>query len=288
MNQPSDRRKTISPDEVQVRVHGDPSLPTLVYLPGLHGDWTLVGGFRKRVEGRLRFVELTYPRTLSWSLQDYAAGVERALAAVGIGSGWILGESFGSQIAWPLAARRRFAAKGVVLAGGFGKHPMHWGVVFSQKTARVIPLGLVTRALIGYGRVSKWRFRNEPEALAGVKEFIERRTEEDRWAAVHRLKLIAENDPRELAAGLEVPLYAISGAIDPIVPWFRARKWLRQHCPKLKEFRIIRSADHTVLSTGSSQAAAQIIDWITAEQRPTRAKEGRRNEEGIDNEAELL
>ncbi len=253
------------PDEVQVRVHGDPSLPTLVYLPGLHGDWTLVGGFRRRVEGRLRFVELTYPRTLSWSLQDYAAGVERALAAVGIGSGWILGESFGSQIAWPLAARKRFAAKGVVLAGGFGKHPMYWGVVFSQKTAKAIPLGLVTRALIGYGRVSKWRFRKEPEALAGVKEFIERRTEEDRQAAVHRLRLIAQNDPRELARGLDVPLYAISGALDPIVPWFWARRWLRQNCPKLREFRIVRSADHTVLSTGSKQAAEHIMGWMAAE-----------------------
>jgi pimeloyl-ACP methyl ester carboxylesterase len=258
----------MSSDRVQVRVHGDPSLPTLVYLPGLHGDWTLVGSFRKQVEGRLRFVELTYPRTLDWSLQDYAAGVEAALAAVEIGKGWILGESFGSQIAWPLATRKRFGVEGMVLAGGFGKHPMHWGVVFSQKTASAIPLGIITRALIGYARISKWRFRNQPEALAGVKEFIERRTELDRQAAVHRLRLIAENDPSALARELDVPLYAVSGVLDPIVPWHPARKWLQQNCPRLKEFKIIRSADHTVLSTGSKQAAEHIVGWITAEQKP--------------------
>jgi pimeloyl-ACP methyl ester carboxylesterase len=256
----------MSSDEVQVRVHGDPTLPTLVYLPGLHGDWTLIGSFRKRVERRLRFVELTYPRTLDWSLQDYAAGVERALAAVEIGKGWILGESFGSQIAWPLAARKRFGVEGVVLAGGFGRHPTHWGVVLSQKAASAIPLRIITRALIGYGRISKWRFRNEPEALAGVKEFIERRTELDRQAAVHRLRLIAENDPSAFAQELNVPLYAVSGVLDPIVPWYPARRWLKQNCPRLKEFRIIRSADHTVLSTGSKQAADQIVGWITEEQ----------------------
>jgi len=257
----------MSSDEIQVRVHGDPSLPTLVYLPGLHGDWTLVGSFRRHVAGRLRFVELTYPRTLDWSLQDYAAGVERALAALGIGKGWILGESFGSQIAWPLLARRHFNVTGLVLAGGFGKHPMHWGVVFSQKTASALPLGVITRSLILYAAISKWRFRNQPEALAGVKEFIERRTELDRQAAVHRLELIAENDPSSIAQRLDVPVYAVSGVLDPIVPWHPARRWLQQNCPKLKEFKIICPADHTVLSTGSKQAADIIVDWITAERK---------------------
>ena len=60
----------------QLRIHGDASLPTLIYLPGLHGDWTLVGGFREAVDGRVRFVEMTYPRTLTWSLDDYAAAIE--------------------------------------------------------------------------------------------------------------------------------------------------------------------------------------------------------------------
>ena len=32
---------------VEVRVHGAEPLPTLIYLPGLHGDWTLIGSFRK-------------------------------------------------------------------------------------------------------------------------------------------------------------------------------------------------------------------------------------------------
>ena len=45
------------PEQLEIRIHGDGSLPTLIYLPGLHGNWTLVGNFRRALNGRLRFVE---------------------------------------------------------------------------------------------------------------------------------------------------------------------------------------------------------------------------------------
>src|SRR5437867_3072078 len=92
-------------DELKIRMHGEASLPALVYLPGMHGDWTLVSSFRAAVAGRLRFVEFAYPRTTTWSLDDYARAVEERLLANGIQRGWLLGESFGSQPAWQLIAR---------------------------------------------------------------------------------------------------------------------------------------------------------------------------------------
>src|SRR5437868_5659534 len=112
---PPGRRNTMS-EELQIRIHGDSSLPTLIYLPGLHGDWTLIGRFRRALGSRVRFAEVTYPRTLTWSLDDYAAGVEEALAKNGITEGWLLGESFSSQVVWPILSRRKFVAKGVILA----------------------------------------------------------------------------------------------------------------------------------------------------------------------------
>src|SRR6478735_8386917 len=93
------------PEELQLRVHGDDSLPTLVYLPGLHGDWTLVTGFRLALAGRIRFVEVVYPRSLTWKISDYATEIRDALVSRGITRGWLLGESFGSQIAWPLVEK---------------------------------------------------------------------------------------------------------------------------------------------------------------------------------------
>src|ERR1035441_7673933 len=99
-------------EHLQLRTHGEASLPTLIYLPGLHGDWTLVGGFLQALAGRVRFVEITYPRTLVWSLDDYAAAIEAALAQNGITSGWLLGESFGSQPLWALVGRASSRAAG--------------------------------------------------------------------------------------------------------------------------------------------------------------------------------
>src|SRR3982751_4900544 len=92
----------VEPEKVLLQVQGEASQPTLVYLPGLHGNWTLLGGFRKAIAGRVRLVEAWYPSSLKWSLEDYAAGVEAALAQQGITRGWLLGESFGSQVVWPI------------------------------------------------------------------------------------------------------------------------------------------------------------------------------------------
>jgi len=62
-------------ERLRIRIHGDVGKPTLIYLPGLHGDWTLVTRFRLAIQDRYRFVEFTYPRTLEWSLEDYAEAI---------------------------------------------------------------------------------------------------------------------------------------------------------------------------------------------------------------------
>ncbi len=252
-------------EQLQVRVHGAKSLPALVYLPGLHGDWTLVGGFRKALAGHVRFVELTYPRTLTWSLDDYATGVEEALAVHGITSGWLLGESFGSQVVWPLLARQRFSATGVILTGGFVHHPMRWGVRFVERICGEVSLSMLTRIIFGYSKVARFRYRHSSETLSGLEEFINRRTKLDRQAAKHRLHLVAGSDPSGIAKRVNVPVYALTGLWDPIVPWFLARRSLHRNCPALREYKIIRHADHNVLGTAPEAAAHQVLEWIAGE-----------------------
>jgi pimeloyl-ACP methyl ester carboxylesterase len=249
---------------LEIRIHGDASLPTLIYLPGLHGDWTLIGSFRRALAGRVRFVEVTYPRTLTWSLEDYASGVETALAEQEIHRGWLLGESFSSQVVWPLVARNQFQIAAVILAGGFVRHPMRWGVRLAERLCGGIPLRLVTRILFGYSKVARFRFRHAPDTLANLHEFIARRTEPDRQAAVHRLRLIALNDPSAIARHVQQPVYALTGVLDPIVPWYWVRRWLNQNCPSLREYRILYRADHNVLSTAPQAAADLVVRWMTA------------------------
>jgi pimeloyl-ACP methyl ester carboxylesterase len=250
-------------DELQIRIHNPEASPTLVYLPGLHGDWTLIGGFREALGKRARFVEITYPRTLNWSLDDYAAGVEEELARAGITDGWVLGESFGSQVAWPLLKRSRFRSHGVVLAGGFARHPTIFGVRLAEGLAGSLPLTVVIWILFGYARIARWRFRKSPGTLAAIDEFIARRTKLDQQAAEHRLHLLAVTDACEVVKATSIPIYALTGLFDPIVPWIFVRPWMRKHCRALRAYRIIWKADHNVLGTAPRIAADQVAEWMT-------------------------
>jgi pimeloyl-ACP methyl ester carboxylesterase len=250
-------------EQLQIRIHHPDASPTLIYLPGLHGDWTLIGSFRRALGDRVRFVETTYPRTIEWSLDDHAAAVESALVANGITSGWLLGESFGSQVAWAMAKRNRFHANGIILAGGFARHPMQWAARLAERVMGGISLSLLVRLMFGYARIARFRYRRSPETLAGIQEFIERRSNElDRQAAKHRLHLVAENDPSQCIRQTALPVYGLSGLFDPIVPWFFVRRSLRGACPTLRDFHIVTRADHNVLSTAADQAAELILGWI--------------------------
>jgi len=249
-------------EELQIRIHGDASRPTLIYLPGLHGDWTLVASFRKALGGRVRFVEVTYPRTLTWSLDNYAAAVESALVKNGISHGWLLGESFSSQVVWAMVARRRFQVESVILAGGFVRHPLRWGVRLAERIAGGVSLTLLTRIMFGYAKAARFRYRHAPETLASIQEFVARRTELDRQAAKHRLHLIAQYDPCPIARQIKVPVYALSGFLDPIVPWPFVRGWLRRNCPALRDYKIIGRADHNALGTAPDDAAKIIVKWM--------------------------
>lgn len=257
---------------LQMRVTGQASGPTLVYLPGLHGDWTLVGSLRAALQGRVRFVEFTYPRTLTWSLADYAQEIEVALAQAGITQSWLLAESFGSQIGWELVARAQarpggFEPQGVILAGGFGKHPWPGGVRLAQFLMRRTTEARVRRFLRVYAWYGRWRHRHAPETLADLPEFVARRTDADLRAMEHRLRLIAGSDgvklPERGKSGVRpLPVMALAGFWDPVVwPW-AVRRWLRREVPGFRGSRILFGADHNVLAATPLRVAEILLHWM--------------------------
>ncbi len=257
-------------ENLQLRVHGDSGLPTLVHLPGLHGDWTLLGPFRAALGGRARFVESTYPRRLDWDLDDYAAAMESALLEHGVSSGWILGESFSSLVAWQFLARQlaqgraaSFNVAGLILVGGFVRHPWPWAVRFAHATSRGVSLKLLRQLCKLYGRSARRRFCDCPEAVAELDEFVERRVNEpDRRVITQRYRLISQNDPRPIARNSTLLVYQLSGAWDPIVPWWHVRPWLRRHCPGYRASRILWSGGHNVLLSAPQASVNQIMDWV--------------------------
>ena len=261
---------------LQLRIHGDASQSTLIYFPGLHGDWTLVSSFRAAVTNQLRFVEFTYPRTAEWSLDDYVAGIESALLTNGITHGWLLGESFGSQVAWALLARESgragagpkpasagFTADGVVLAGGFVRHPLPWGARFLGSATAHTPSWCLKAGLFVYAQYARFRHRRAPETLGSIREFVHRRQDpRDRLAIRHRLTLIAQHDPRPVARQTQIPVFALAGLVDPLVPNPSVRRWLKKNCPGYRGGRTIFRADHNVLGTAPKLASDQIGRWM--------------------------
>jgi pimeloyl-ACP methyl ester carboxylesterase len=258
--------------ELEVRIHNEACSPTLIYLPGLHGDWTLVSSFRAAVAGKLRFIEFTYPRHSGWTLDDYAAGVMQTLLARDIKRAWILAESFSSQVAWKLLegmhSTNRFSTTGLILAGGFVRYPVTVGVHCFHAVHRLMPWWCFQLLLKLYSSYARLRHRRAPETLASIGEFVARRTPEDRNAITSRYPLIANNDLRAVARNTQLPVFALSGFFDPIVPWPLVFPWLRQNCPGFRGARVIFNADHNVLGTAPAKAADQILSWIsTAEER---------------------
>lgn len=266
-----------SEEILQLRVHGNAGQPTLIHLPGLHGDWTLLGPFRQALAGPVRFVETTYPRRPDWSLDDYAGAIEAALLKQGITSGWILGESFSSQVAWQFLARQRsqgdaakFKASGLILVGGFIRHPWSWGVRIARCVSRLVPMNLLRFLCKLYGRGAKKRFCDCLDTVAELDEFVARRANEpDRRVITSRYLLIAENDPASIASETTLPVHHLSGAWDPIVPWWQVRPWLRRNCPGYCGSRILWSGGHNVLLSAPTEAAGQILKWIEEKQAQT-------------------
>lgn len=241
-------------DALEIRCHGKAHAPTLVYLPGLHGDWTLVGGLRHAVEKHVRFIEFTYPRTTSWSLADYADAVIQSVSGVHPTPTeiWLLGESFGSQVAWAILENSHNHPappfQGVILAGGFVEYPWKPAIPVGRRLLEIPTIPQWQTVLRWFCAYVKWRTPPYPNARSDRNAFVARRTEADRQAALHRLNLILHYNPQPIARQTRIPVLHLAGFFDPIVPWPAVRRWLRRHCPGFRHSHILPRADHNVLN----------------------------------------
>lgn len=250
-------------------VQGDPGGPVLVYLPGVHGDDTLLGSFQAQVGDDIRLVAFTYPLSTNVNLPDLAAGVWTQLRSLTDQPVWLLAESFGSQVAWAMLAQGQttpgmtLPVRGLVLAGGFVRHPWPWAVA----AVRCLLGSLSPSVIRGFFRIYPWwarfAYRNAPEILAALPEFVARRREPaDQAAMLHRLLLIQLADLRDVARETGLPVYQLTGLWDPVVPWPWVGSWLRRNCPGWRETAVVTGADHVVLGTGTASAVAAVRRWL--------------------------
>lgn len=246
--------------------------PVLVYLPGIHGDTTLITSFREQVRSRLCLLEVAYPYATEWSLEQYADSVEEALVSNGINKCWLLAESFGSQVAWKLMGKKRgFDVQGIILAGGFVRHPFILGVRIVRFFTRRLSLGAIKAFLKCYVFLCRIFVRKKPSNIRPIEDFSSKRASIiDRDSIVARYTLIIENDHREIARTVRCPVYYLTGYWDVIVPWVPVYQWLKKNCPGFKEKRVILRADHPVLAVAPEQSAEIILNWLESSASKTK------------------
>lgn len=242
-----------------VQIQGPPDLPTLVYLPGMHGHWSFAHALRKKLEGKVRLVELAYPSVVTWSVTDYARSALNALDEAGITRAWILAESFGSQIAWELTAQNdAIVWDGLILDGGFIKHPLPWGARFLAWALHRAPK--TTGGFLGLVAVPFMR-----KILKGVPREDRKRfpfNNRNRAAMVARLHLIATHDPRPAALNTTIPVYAMAGFWDILVPMPLVFRWLSKNCSTLRDSRILWFADHATIMSSPESTAKLVLKWM--------------------------
>jgi pimeloyl-ACP methyl ester carboxylesterase len=247
--------------------------PTLIYLPGIHGDWTLAGRFRRALGDRAGFVEFNYPRSLQWNLEDYADAVVEALEARGINHGWLIGESFSSQVAWAIGARQTQAARvagafvidGVILAGGFVRYPYDWEVRAGIWSHDHLPDACWRFGFSCLVHSARWLAGNDPAIAEDVVEFVARRTPEDLRIIRRRMEILLERDLRPAACAARMPVYQLTARGDFIVPWGPVRRWLRAACPGYRSTRVVPFSSHSVLFSRPALSVEQILVWVGAE-----------------------
>ena len=244
-----------------IRVHGGAG-PTLIYLPGIHGDYGIIGAFRRALGGEVRFVEIAYSKD-EVSLSALTASVREALAGAGVTSGWLLPQSFGSQVAWELI-EQGFEARGVILAGGFVKHPWPWAARFFRGLLRILPLPAIRRGYGAYTVMCNLLSRRGAAESAELLNFAKGRSAEQWRALAWRLRLIAESDPRPTARRTTVPVRYLGGALDPLVPWPSVMRWLKRECPGYAGGKILPLTEHNVLGSSPRRSAEVVLGWLTA------------------------
>ncbi len=254
-------------ETLKLRLHSPAASPTLLYLPGLHGDWTLLGPFRHTLAGRAQLAEVTYPRRPDWRLDDYAQAVEQAARAHGLESVWLLAESFSSQVGWAMVGRVLDGAstlriEGLILAGGFVRHPWPWGVGIAHHSSRMVPHWAMKKLCALYARSACRRCGASKEIAAELAEFADRRAAPgDRATLNSRYRILTETDIRPIARRARLPVFQLSGTIDPLVPWWNVRRWLARECPGYRASRIISGSGHNHLLDAPAVSAEQILAW---------------------------
>ena len=198
------------------RAAGDPNAPPIIYLPGVHGDWTAQGRARPILTRDFHLVETAYPRIEKWSIDDFAHALKDLLDGLEIESAHIVGESFGSLVAWQFGIAHSERVRSFTLVGGFSRPPRFRVAAAAAAALKTVPTNLLESAIDLY--VAGKSAVGQHRATFNSGAYPATRTLRGQLAAAKRMEIIQGSDFRKQLQEVPFPVRYIGGARDIVVP----------------------------------------------------------------------
>lgn len=257
--------------ELIVQEGGRADAPPLVYVPGIHGDWTPLRRSRGLFHRRARLIEVAYPRQSRWRLRDYAESMDRMMNRLNLKSAHFAVESFGSLVGWQYLLTRPERVRSIVVVGGFTHSPGKPKVFLAQLGLRSISPELFEKGMEWYCS----RLLHSSNAQA-VERGVDRRELDpatlypaartpDGWRTIiSRLSLIQNADFRPYLNRVRTPVRYLGGASDMVVPVHREVRTLWSGLTPRCRFAsaLVPDAPHMVIASHPRGSTERICDWI--------------------------
>ena len=244
------------------QVTGDPNAPPILYLPGVHGDWTPQVRARSILGRDFHVVETAYPRIENWSIDDYARALKELLEGLRIDSAHIVGESFGSLVAWQFGIANPERVRSFTLVGGFSRPPRFRVAAVAAAALKSLPTGVLESAIDVYvaGKSATGERRETFESGA----YPATRTPRGRRAAANRMTIIQESDFRDQLKEIRFPVRYVGGARDIVVPVRREIATLLAHLPPHCDFqsKLVAGAPHAIIASHPQQTVEHMARWV--------------------------
>lgn len=246
------------------RVSGRAEAPVVVYLPGVHGDWTAQTAARPVLTQGLRLIEVAYPRTAAWNLEEFASALGALLDELGQRRVHLVGDSFGSLVAWQFALHDPQRVRSLVLVGGFCQPPRFRLAASAGLALHLMPTPLLELGITAYVNYCRsWRGRCF-DLDDGTTPYAATRTLAGRVATARRMAIIQQTDFRSQLHRVSFPVRYVGGAWDRIVPVRREVRTLNTQLaePCRFESHLIPRAPHAIIATHPLETAQRIAAWL--------------------------
>lgn len=254
----------VDDSELIYRIQGDTHSPPVVYLPGVHGDWTPQASATPLLSQSLRLVQIEYPKMSQWRVEDYVQALVRLLDRLEFRTVHLVAESFGSLVGWQFGLEYPERVRSMVIIGGFAQPPEPRMVRMARWGLSLLPADLFERGVNAYVMFRRRQGRlTHPETEVDLP-YPAVRTELGRAATIRRFDIISQSYYLHDLHDIRFPVRYIGGELDLIVPVKREIATLERLLSEEADFKshLIPGAPHMIIASHPEETSAQVTKWI--------------------------